>query len=80
MVLPAITGTGLALLVSDISAEAPTNTLVEALLLPGFGSPVAEETESVCVIVDPEAAVVLTVTTKVKVAVVLAARLAMVQV
>ena len=46
--------------------------LTVALLLPPFGSTVVEETESVCVIVDPCATVVLTVTTNVNAAVVLA--------
>lgn len=53
---------------------------MEALLLPGLGSLVVEETESVWVIVAPEAVFVLTLTTRVKVAVLLAARLAIVQV
>ena len=40
MLLPAITGTGLAEFVTDKSAESATCTLAEAVLLPGFGSPV----------------------------------------
>jgi len=47
--------------------------LTVALLLPPFGSPVVEETESVCVMVLPFATVPATVTMNVKVAVVLAA-------
>lgn len=80
MLLPACTGTGLATLVTERSAEAATTTLTEAVLLPGLVSVVAEETVAVSVSVDPEVTVVLTVTTKVKVAVPLAARLPMVQV
>jgi hypothetical protein len=67
-------------LVTDRSAESATCTLVEALLLPGLGSLVAEETESVWVMVDPDAVFVLTLRTRVKVAVLLAVRLAIVQV
>src|SRR5258708_40326383 len=73
MLLPASTGTGLAEFVTDRSEESATCTLTDALLLAEFGSPVVEETESVCVMVVPEATFVLTVTTKVKLAVVLAA-------
>jgi hypothetical protein len=81
MLLPACTGTGLAVLVIERFAESATCTLTEALLLPGFGSPVTLlATEAVSVIVEPEVAVAPTVTTKVKVVVALAARLAMVQV
>jgi len=80
MLLPAITGTGLAAFVTDRSAESPTCTLAEALLLPGFGSPTVGVTEAVCVMVDPEATFVFTFTTKVKFALVLAARVAMLQV
>ena len=71
MLLPACTGTGLAEFVIERSAEPATRDLTVALLLPPFGSLVVEETESVCVIVDPYATVVLTFTTKVKFAVVL---------
>ena len=80
MLFPACTGTGLGVLVTDRSAESATSTLVEALLLPRFGSLVVEETESVWVMVDPEATFVFTFTTKVKVAVELAAKVAIVQV
>src|SRR5260370_11686871 len=73
MVSPASTGTGLAEFVPDRSEESATCTLTDALLLAEFGSPVVEETESVCVMVVPEATFALTVTTKVKLAVVLAA-------
>ena len=78
MLLLATTGTGLALLVTDRSAEPATSTLAEALLLPGFGS-LAEVTVPVCVIVDPGVAFVFTFTTNVKFAVV-KARVEMVQV
>src|ERR1017187_5316546 len=47
--------------------------LTEALLLPPFGSPVVEETESVCVMIVPDATVEFTVTTKENAAIVLAA-------
>ena len=65
--------------VTERSAEAATSTLVEAVLLAQFGSLAVQEAESVCVIVDPEATVVLTATTNVKFAVV-TPRLEMVQV
>lgn len=80
MLLPATTGTGLAALVTERSAEPATATLEEALLFPGFASVVDEETEPVWVIVDPAVAVALTLITKVKLAVALAARVLMVQV
>ena len=80
MAPPASTGTGLAELVTDRSAESATWTLTEALLLARFGSLVVLATEAVSVMVEPEAAVVFTFTTKVKFAVALAARLAMLQV
>src|SRR5580704_1829315 len=73
MLPPASTGTGLALSVIERSAEVPTCTLAAALLFPLFGSPVVEVTESVCVIVVPDATVEFTVTMKVKFAVVLPA-------
>jgi hypothetical protein len=76
--LPATTGTGVALLVTDRSAEPATSTLAEALLFPGFGS-LVEVTVSVCVIVDPGVAFVFTFTTNVKFALV-TARVEMVQV
>ena len=72
------TGTGLAEFVTDRSAELVTNTLVEALLFPLLGSMVVDETESVSVIVVPDATVEFTFTTKLKFAVALAARLAIV--
>jgi hypothetical protein len=59
--------------VTERSAEPATWILTVALLLPPFGSPVDEETESVCVMVVPDATLVFTFTTKVKFAVVLAA-------
>jgi hypothetical protein len=79
MLLPACTGTGLAESVMPRFAEAPTCTLAEALLLLGFGSVTADVTESVCVIVVPDATFEFTATTKVKFAVVFAASDAMVQ-
>jgi hypothetical protein len=80
MLFPAIAGTGLALLVTDRSAELATMTLAVALLLLKFGSVVgAALTESVWLIVDPAAAEALTLTTKVKVAVALTARLVVLQ-
>lgn len=78
MLVPAITGTGVAEFVTYKSAESPTTTVAEALLLPPLGSPVVDETVSVCVMIVPDATVLLTVTTKVKFAVVLAASVAMV--
>jgi hypothetical protein len=76
--LPACTGTGLAVFVTDRSAESATCVLTVALLFPPFGS-LADDTESVSVIVVPDATVAFTFTTKVKFAVVFAARLPMVQ-
>lgn len=81
MLLPAITGTGLDEFVTERSAESATATLAVALLLFGFGSLVGDAlTESVWAMMDPAAAVAFTLTTKVKVALALAARLAMLQV
>ena len=81
MLLPAITGTGLAMFVIERSAELPTSTLAEAVLFPELGSVVGDAlTESVSVMVDPETALAFTFTTKVKVALAFAARLAMVHV
>lgn len=71
--MPACTGTGFAELVTDRSAESATCTLTDALLLLGLGSLVVEVTESVWVMVVPDATLLFTVTTKVKVAVVFAA-------
>ena len=68
MLLPAITGTGPARLVTDRFAEAPTSTLAEAVLSVEFGS-LAELTVAVWVMVEPEVAVGLTATMKVKLAV-----------
>src|SRR6266567_446028 len=73
MLFPACTGTGLAVFVTERSAESATWMFTVALLLPPFGSMVVEETESVCVMVVPDATFVFTFTTKVKFAVVLAA-------
>jgi hypothetical protein len=67
--------------VTDKSAELATMTLADALLLLEFGSVVgAALTESVSEIVVPELTVGFTLTTKVKVALAWAARLAMLQV
>jgi len=73
MLLPACTGTGLGVFVTETSAELPTGMPTVTLLFPLFGSLVVEATESVCVIVVPDATPALTVTTNVKFAVVLAA-------
>ncbi len=75
MLEPARTGTGLAEFVTDKSADAPTCTLADAVLLVQVGSLAAQVTESVSVIVEPEATLVATFTTKVKFAVEFAARL-----
>src|SRR5271165_4783210 len=78
MLLPACTGTGLAALVTARSAESATCTFTVAELLVEFGSVVgASLTESVSVIVVPVAVPAFTFTTKVNVAEVLAARVAM---
>src|SRR5271165_6114306 len=80
MLLPAITGTGLATFVTERSAEPATCTLTVAVLLVEFGSVVgASLTESMSVIVVPDAVPTFTFTTKVNVAEALAARLAMLQ-
>src|SRR5215469_411000 len=73
MVPPARTGTGFGVFVTDRSAEVPTVTLDDALLLPLFGSEVEDAIESVCVIVVPDATPLFTVTTKEKAALVFAA-------
>src|SRR5258708_2379146 len=78
MLLPASSGTGLAVFVTDMSAESATIIFVDALLFPLLGSTVVVETESVSVIVVPEATAEFTLTTKVKFPVPPAARLAMV--
>jgi hypothetical protein len=70
IVLPACTGTGLGVFVTETSAVLATGTFTDALLFPLFGSPVDEETESVWVITVPVATFALTFTTKVKLAVV----------
>jgi len=75
MSAPASTGTGLAEFVTDRSAEAPTCTLAEAVLLAQVGSLAAQVTESVSLMVEPEATLVATFTMKVKFAVEFAARL-----
>jgi hypothetical protein len=73
MLLPAITGIGLAVFVTERSAESATTTLTLALLLALFGSLVLELTEAVSVMIVPGAVFVITWTTKVMVAVLLAA-------
>lgn len=47
MLLPASTGTGLAVFVTDRSAEAATSTLADAVLLAQLGSLAEQVTESV---------------------------------
>ena len=75
MLLFARTGTGLAEFVTDRSAEPATCTLAEALLLLRFGSTgVVSATDTVSVIVEPEATPAFTVTTNEKLAVAFAAR------
>src|SRR5580698_6701989 len=69
MLLPACTGTGLAVFVTERAAESATVRFTVALLFALLGSPVVEVTESVCVMVVPEATFVFTVTTSVKLAV-----------
>jgi hypothetical protein len=76
MLFPACTGTGPGVFVTDRSAEFPTVILTVALLLPLLGSEVVEATESVCVMIVPDATPALTVTTKLKFAVVVAAMVA----
>lgn len=68
----ASTGTGFAVFVIDRSAVPATMVFTAALLLAPLGSVVVEATESVWVMVVPDATVAPTVTTKVKEAVVLA--------
>src|SRR5580698_8455782 len=72
MLLPACTGTGLGVFVTERSAESATGMPTVTLLLMVFESLVVEATESVCEMVVPCATVVFTVTTNVKFAVVLA--------
>jgi hypothetical protein len=67
--------------VTDKSAESATTTLAVALLLFELGSVVGEApTESVSLMVVPEAVPAFTFTTKLNVAVALAAKLPMLQV
>jgi hypothetical protein len=80
MVPLACTGTGLAVLVTDKSAELATCTVADALLLPVLGSLVEEETDAVSVMVVPDTTVVGTFTTKEIVPLALRARLAMLHV
>src|SRR5271165_1181930 len=80
MLLPACTGTGLAVFVIARSAESATCTVAVAELLVEFGSVVgAALTESVSVIVVLDAVPGFTFTTNVNVAEVFAAKLAMLQ-
>jgi hypothetical protein len=75
MLLLATTGIGLAEFVTERSAEPATWTPAEALLLAGFGSTgVVSDTDTMFVIVVPDATPALTVTTNEKVAVAFAAR------
>src|ERR1700741_4777790 len=77
MLLPAATGTGLAVFVTERSADPETIALTVALLFPPFGSVVADEIESVSGMV-PDAPGA-TFKTKVKFAVVVAFRVPIVQ-
>ena len=47
MLLPAITGTELATLVTERSADPATTTVAEAVLFPGFASVVDDDTDAV---------------------------------
>ena len=69
MLLPACTGTGLPEFVTDKSAESATSRFTVALLFVLVGSPVEDDTESVCVMVVPDATLLFTFTTNVKLAV-----------
>lgn len=80
MLLPACTGTGLAVLLIERLAESATPTTAVALLLLVLGSVTLLAIEAVSEIVEPAVAVGLTVTTKVTVEEVLIARLAILQV
>ena len=78
MVPPASTGTGVAELVTERSAESATATMVETVLLFRLGSTVTLlATEAVSLIKVPMATVGFTCTVKVKVAGAPVARLAM---
>jgi hypothetical protein len=72
IVAPASTGTGFGVLVTERSVESATSVFTVMLLLAAIGSAVVEETESVCVRIVPFATAAPTLTTKVKLAVVLA--------
>src|SRR4051794_28794077 len=72
MLLPACTGTGLPEFVTDKSAVSATSRLTVALLFALVGSPVVDVTESVCVMVVPDATLLFTFTMNVKFAVVAA--------
>jgi hypothetical protein len=73
MLLPACTGTGLGVFVIERFATFATGIPTVTLLFPLFGSLVVEATESVCVIVVPDATPAFTVTTNEKFAVAFAA-------
>jgi hypothetical protein len=73
MLVFASTGTGLPEFVTDRSAESATSRFTVALLFALVGSPVDDDTESVWLMVVPDATLLLTFTTKVKFAVVAAA-------
>ena len=66
IVLPALTGIGAAVFVTEISAEVDTSVLTVAALLPPFESPVVELTVAVSVSIVPDAMVAGTLTTNVK--------------
>src|SRR5579863_9589729 len=72
MLVFASTGTGLAEFVTDRSAESATSRFTVALLFALVGSPVVDVTESVWVMVVPDATLLFTFTMKVKFAVVTA--------
>jgi hypothetical protein len=75
MLFPACTGTGLAAFVTERSADVPTCTLADELLLARFGSTGAvSATDTVSVIVVPGATPAFTVTMNEKVTVAFAAR------
>src|SRR5438128_2460243 len=80
MLLPAITGSGASLLVTDRSMRRMTLVIATSMLLPGVGSPVVLVTVAVLVIVAPLAVLELTLTTIVKVAVSALATVALVKV
>lgn len=73
--MPALTGTGAGVFVTERSADVDTYVLTVALLFPGFGSLLVELTVLVCDRTVPDAVAAGTLTTNVKaVVVVFAAR------